>query len=187
MKETKVDKKSMQKNIQENLDVCRRVGQKSGPCTANFSDLLCFTRESKENDVRNDDHEPSAKLKELTETIGKTQMVLQTVEVSLDTQARKLQENPEVIKADLTTDPNTVGIEVKTIKKEALAQQHTLEDKMEANKRNFQARLGVVEARTGRRRKPTMGVSAFQPPTFNGNKSWSVFRRQFQIIAVGNK
>jgi hypothetical protein len=31
-----------------------------------------------------------------------------------------------------------------------------------------------------------MGVSAVQPPTFNGNTSWSVFRRQFEIIVDHN-
>jgi hypothetical protein len=41
-------------------------------------------------------------------------MELQTVEVSLDTQARKLQENLEVIKDDVTTDLTMVGIELKT-------------------------------------------------------------------------
>jgi hypothetical protein len=107
--------------------------------------------------------------------------------VSLDTQARKLQENLEVIKADLTTDFTMVGIEVQTTKKEAFSQQHILEDKIEANKCDFQARLEVVEAKTLRRSRPTVGVSSVQPPTFNGNTSWSVFRRQFEIIADHNQ
>jgi hypothetical protein len=68
------------------------------------------------------------KLKELTETIEKTQMELQTVEVSLDTQARNHQENLEVIKAYLTTDLTMVDIAVKSTRKEALAQQHILEE-----------------------------------------------------------
>jgi hypothetical protein len=76
----------------------------------------------------------------------------QTVEVSLYTEARKLQENLEVIEAELTTDPTMVGIEVKTTRKEALTQQVVIEEKIEGNKRDFQARLEVVEARTGRRR-----------------------------------
>jgi hypothetical protein len=41
-------------------------------------------------------------------------MVLQKVELSIDSQARKLQENLEVIKANLTTDLTMIGIEVKT-------------------------------------------------------------------------
>jgi hypothetical protein len=41
-----------------------------------------------------------------------------------------------------------VGIEVKTTRKQALTQQHTLDDKIEDNKRDFQARLEVVEAKT---------------------------------------
>jgi serine/threonine protein kinase HipA of HipAB toxin-antitoxin module len=38
-----------------------------------------------------------------------------------------------------------VGIEVKTTRKEALTQQGVLEEKIEANKRDFQARLEVVD------------------------------------------
>jgi hypothetical protein len=57
--------------------------------------------------------------KQLTEKIEKAQVELQAVEVSLDTQAKKLQENLEVITTDLTM----VDIEVKTTRKEALEQQ----------------------------------------------------------------
>jgi hypothetical protein len=116
------------------------------------------------------------KLNELTETNEITQMVLQMVEVSFDTKARKLQENLEVIKADLTTNLTMVSIEVKTTRKEALTQQRNLEETTDANERDFQARLDVVEARTGRRRTRTVGVSPVQPPTFNENRSWSVFQ-----------
>jgi hypothetical protein len=105
-------------------------------------------------------------------------MVLQTVEVSLDTHARRVQENLEVIKADLTTHLTMVGIEVKTTRNEALTQQRILEEKTRANKRDFQARLEVVGARTERSNTPTVSVSAVQPPNFNGNTSWSVFLRQ---------
>jgi hypothetical protein len=120
-------------------------------------------------------------------------MILQTVEVSLDTKARELQENLGVmkarelqenlgvIKADLTTNLTMVGIEVKPSRKEALTQQRILDETTEANKRHFQARQ-VVEARTERRSTRTVGVSAVQPPKFNENRSWSVFRRQFEII-----
>jgi hypothetical protein len=54
-------------------------------------------------------------------------MVLQTVEVSLDTKTRQLQENLEVTKVDLTTNLTMVGIEVKTTRKEALTQQRIVE------------------------------------------------------------
>jgi hypothetical protein len=71
--------------------------------------------------------------------------------------------------------------------KNGIGLQRVLEEKIESNKRDFQARLEVVEARTGRRSTPTVGVSAAQPPTFNGNTSWSVFRRQFEIIGDHNQ
>jgi hypothetical protein len=99
------------------------------------------------------------KLNELIETNEKTQMVLETVEVSLDTQARNLQENLEVIKALLTTDFSMVGIEVKTTRKDAVTQKRILEENTEANTHDFQARLEEVGARNGRRSTPTFGVS----------------------------
>jgi hypothetical protein len=60
-------------------------------------------------------------------------------------EARKLQENLEVTEADLTTDHNMIGIEVKTTRKEALTHQGVLEEKIETNKRVFQARLEAVD------------------------------------------
>jgi hypothetical protein len=54
--------------------------------------------------------------KELTEKIEKAHVELQAVEVILDTKAKKLQENLEVISTDLTM----VDIEVKISRKEAL-------------------------------------------------------------------
>jgi hypothetical protein len=77
-----------------------------------------------------------------------------------------------------------VGIEAKATRNEALTQQHSLEDKIEVNKRD---RLEVVEVRTWRRITPTIGVRAVQPSTFNGNTSWSVFRLHFEIIADHNQ
>jgi translation initiation factor 2B subunit (eIF-2B alpha/beta/delta family) len=92
-----------------------------------------------------------AKLKELTETIEKTQMELQTAEVSLDARTRKLQED------------------------------------LIETKHELQARLEAVETRTERGNTPAAGVSAAPPPTFNGSTSWSVFRRQFEIVAEHNR
>jgi hypothetical protein len=109
MNETKEDMKIMQENIKDNLK-------------KTMEEMMTMNQAKTEG-----------KLKELTETIEKTQMVLQTVELSFDTQARNLQENLEVIKADLTTDLTMVGIEVKTTRKEALTQQHIREHKIEAN------------------------------------------------------
>jgi hypothetical protein len=78
------------------------------------------------------------------------QMELQTAEVSLDTRTKKLQE-------DLA----------KTFNKTCSA--------IAATKRECQARLEAVEARTERGSMPAAGASVAQPPKFNGNTSWSVF------------
>jgi hypothetical protein len=91
-----------------------------------------------------------AKLRELTETIEKTQMELRKAEMSLDARTRKLQE-------DLTETKN-----------------------------KLQARLEAVETRTERGTTPVAGTSAVQPPIFNGNTTWSLFRRQFEIVAEHN-
>jgi hypothetical protein len=103
-----------------------------------------------------------AKLKELTETIEKNQMELQTAEVSLDAETRKLQE-------DLT----------ETFNKTCAA--------IEETKHELQARLGAVETRTERGNTPTASTSTAPPPAFNGNITWSVFRRRFEIVVEHNR
>jgi hypothetical protein len=119
---------------------------------------------------------------ELTERIEKTQVELQAVELSLDPQAKKLQENLEVISTDLTM----ADIEVKTSREEALEQQRVIKEKTEANMRKFQAQLEEVRTTAQRRSTPAVGASTVQPLTFNGNSTWSVFRRQFEIVAEHN-
>jgi hypothetical protein len=65
-----------------------------------------------------------------------------------------LQEILEVTEADRISDPSLVGIEVKTIRKEALTHQGVLEEKIETNKGDFQARLEAVDrAEKGARRR----------------------------------
>jgi DNA gyrase/topoisomerase IV subunit A len=103
-----------------------------------------------------------AKLKELTETIEKTQMELQTAEVSLDVRTRKLQE-------DLT----------ETFNKTCAA--------IEETKHELQAQLEAVETRTEGGNTLTASTSTAPPPTFNRNTTWSVFRRQFEIVAEHNR
>jgi mevalonate kinase len=69
MNETKKAMKTMQENIQENL------------------------KKTMEEMMNTSQAKTDAKFKELTETIEKTQMELQTAEVSLDARTRKLQED----------------------------------------------------------------------------------------------
>jgi hypothetical protein len=99
---------------------------------------------------------------ELTEKIEKTQVELQTAEVSLDARTRKLEE-------DLT----------ETFKKTCAA--------IEETKHELQARLEAAETRTERGNTPTASTRTAPPPTFNGNIKWSVFRRQFEIVAEHNR
>jgi hypothetical protein len=67
-------------------------------------------------------------------------MELQTVEVPIYTEARKLQENLEGIKADLMVGSTMAGIEIKTTKKEALMQQGVLKKRLKPTNATF--RLG---------------------------------------------
>jgi hypothetical protein len=121
--------------------------------------------------------------KELTEKIEKAQVELEAVEVSLETQAKRLKENLEVITTDLTM----VDSEVKSTRKEALEQQRIMKENIEANMREFQAQLEEVKTNAQRGSTPAVGASTVQPPTFNGNTTWSVFRRQFEIAAEHNR
>jgi hypothetical protein len=95
---------------------------------------------------------------ELTETIEKTQMELQTVEVSLDKRTRDVKEKIASITEDITS-----------------------------NKRKFQSQLEEIKAVAERGSRPTVGMNAAQPPTFNGNTSCFALRRQFEIVAEHNK
>jgi hypothetical protein len=95
--------------------------------------------------------------RELTETIVKAQIKLQTVEVSLDNRTRDGEEKIASIKEDITS-----------------------------NNRKFQSQLEVVKAVSERGSRPTVGTKSAQPSTFNGNTSWSAFRRHFDIIAEHN-
>jgi hypothetical protein len=61
-----------------------------------------------------------------------------------------------------------------------------MEEKLEANKRKFQSQLEEVKAVKERRSRPAAFASTAQPPTFNGNTSWSIFRRQFETVAKNN-
>ncbi|PNF41254.1 hypothetical protein B7P43_G01481 [Cryptotermes secundus] len=94
------------------------------------------------------------KLQELTERTGKTQRELQSVEVSLCTLTDKFQENP-------TKNYNETCAAI------------------DETKREFQAWLDIVQMRTERGITPTISAGTAQLLTFNGNSTWSVFRRQF--------
>jgi TolA-binding protein len=80
-----------------------------------------------------------------------------------------------------------VDIEVKTTRKEALEQQRIMKEKTEDNMREFQAQLEEVKTTAQRGSTPAVGASTVQPPTFNGNTTWSVFRRRFEIVAEHNR
>jgi hypothetical protein len=54
-------------------------------------------------------------------------------------------------------------------------------------KHELQARLEAIVTRTQRGNTQAVGSSAAAPPTFNGTTSWSVFRRQFEIVAEHNR
>jgi hypothetical protein len=82
----------------------------------------------------------------LTERIESTQVELQAVAVSLDTQARKLQENLEDIMADFITNIAMVDLGAKGTIRETLAQQFIMEENIEANKRELQVQLAEDKA-----------------------------------------
>jgi hypothetical protein len=106
-------------------------------------------------------------------------MKLQAVELSLDTQARKLQENLANIRSDHLRAYNITHIKVQAIINETRSE-------IEATKRDFQARLEEVEARIEQGRGPTVCANAAQLPTFDGTTFWVVFRRPFEAAAEHN-
>jgi hypothetical protein len=81
------------------------------------------------------------KTQEITERIEKALVELQAVDVSLDTRTRKIEQNLEHIRADFFTN-----LWAKPINRETLAQQRSMEEKIESNKREFQAQLEEAKA-----------------------------------------
>ena len=59
---------------------------------------------------------------------------------------------------------------------------------MEATRRELEAQLAAVDARSRRACGGGPGVNSttVKPPKFDGAKSWAVFRRQFEAAAVQN-
>jgi hypothetical protein len=60
--------------------------------------------------------------------------------------------------------------------------------RMEETKREFQAKLDETRhTRAEGADTPGVGTCSAQPPTFDGNTTWSVFRRQFEVVAEHNQ
>jgi hypothetical protein len=51
----------------------------------------------------------------------------------------------------------------------------------------FQSQLEEVKAVAEQGSRPTVSANTAQPPTFNGNISWSAFRHQSEIVAEHNQ
>jgi hypothetical protein len=126
-----------------------------------------------QSELENTNQQTQNLRKELTETIEKTQVELQIVEVALDAQAKEFREEIAAIWAN-----------VASAKKHGTF--YETRSQIEATKREPQAWSEGVEARVQHRRVQGVCASAVQPPMFNGNTSWAVFRRQFETVAEHN-
>jgi hypothetical protein len=104
---------------------------------------------------------------------------LQAAEVSLDTQARKLQVDLATIRSDHLKDYNLTHIKVQATIDECLSE-------IEATKREFHSRLEETEAMAKQGREPGVCTSTAQPPIFDETTSWAVFQRQFETVAEHN-
>jgi hypothetical protein len=78
-------------------------------------------------------------------------------------------------------------MELQTAEVSLDARTRKLQEDLIETKHVLQARLEAVVRRTERGNTPAAGASAAAPPTFNGSTSWSVFRRQFEIVAEHNR
>jgi hypothetical protein len=85
--------------------------------------------------------------------------------------------------AKLTETIEKTQMELLTTEVSFDARTRKLQEDLTETKNKLQARLEAVETRTER----VAGTSIIQPPTFNGNTTWSVFRRQFEIVAGHNR
>jgi hypothetical protein len=90
------------------------------------------------------------------------------------------------MRTDFLANVTMVNLGAGPINRETLTQQRSMEEKMETDKREFQAQLVEAKAIAERGSRPATCAIAAQPPTFDGTTSWAVFRRQFQTVAEHN-
>jgi hypothetical protein len=90
-------------------------------------------------------------------------------------------------KDDLENQIESFKNNTRSIRERIFLSEHSMEEMMETNKREFQAQLEEVRAVAERGSRPTGAcASAAQPPKFDGTTSWEVFQRQFETVAEHN-
>jgi translation initiation factor 2 alpha subunit (eIF-2alpha) len=109
------------------------------------SELDEIIRQRVENVMTSVNRETKEIQKRLTERIENTQVELQAAEVSVDTQARKLQENLEDIRADFITNLAMDDLGANVTIRETLAQQRIAEEKLKLT--NASSRLNWKKSR----------------------------------------
>jgi hypothetical protein len=120
------------KTNQEDLLV--RLEAKTDTTLATMEEEMQAGIHSIQSELENTNQQTQNLRKELTETIEKTQVELQIVEVALDAQAKEFREEIAAIRAD-----------VASAKKHGTF--YEIRSQIEATKREPQARLEAVEAR----------------------------------------
>jgi hypothetical protein len=90
-------------------------------------------------------------------------------------------------KDDLENKIDSFKNNTRSIRDRIFLSEHSMEEKMETNKREYLAQLEEVRAVAERGNRPTGAcASAAQPPKFDGTTSWEVFQRQFETVAEHN-
>jgi hypothetical protein len=110
--------------------------------------------------------------KELTMKIDETQVELQAVKTSFDTQMKSL--------ADMRNDFHKV---LQTTKADIRINQERMEAKIEATGHEFQKQLKEVEAGAKHGRGTGTSMGKEKPPKFKGTTQWVGFQHQFQTVA----
>jgi hypothetical protein len=162
----KADRKAAQENLLVKMEADRKAAQENllakrdanqAKADADRVQLQEMMKTMHANQTKAD-----AKIEGPSERLDKTEMALQTAEMCHDATTKRLKE-------DLTKTYN----ECKRI---------------EETKREFQARWDKTrQTRAEGANTPGAGTCSAQPPTFDGNTTWSVFRRQFDVVAEHNQ
>jgi hypothetical protein len=87
---------------------------------------------------------------------------------------------------DLTETIEKTQLELYTAEVSFYARTRNLQKDLIDTRHELQALLEAVGTTTERGNTPAVGASASPPPTYNGTTSWSVFRRQSEIVAEHN-
>jgi hypothetical protein len=195
--------KEKQPSTTEGLPLDKSVGQESH-CNMHCEQVFRWEVDNKAGCKEDKSHQMEASINSIPSELGETvktqvggvvscpgqktqglgQEATETqvhIRASHEARTRSFQKTLGTTKSDFRTK-----LEARATGTEALTDQRNIEAKTEATRRELQSQLEAVVTRAEREGEPGACARTAQRPTFDGNTSWAVFRRQFETVAEHN-